>query len=246
MSYKTPYIFIICAGRSGSTVLQNMLNSDPNIVIRGENNNFFFHAFKANESLIEFDRGSDNPAKPWFGFRHFKANKYKKCIREVGIQFLIGNKEPSLIKTIGFKEIRLFHIFNSDKKQSLYTNKYTSRKSLLLKYMRFMNQIFPGNKTIFLARDPSEIVKSGWWAKAKNHNRIKHDLTTFQETCFEIAQSTNSPYINYNSLRNQDLAAIKRKIYDPLGLPFKKEIIKESLNQRLNHGKNPNQMADFP
>ena len=238
MSYQTPYIFIICAGRSGSTALQNMLNSDPNVLIRGENNNFFFHAFKANESLIEFDRGGDDPSKAWFGFRHFKANKYRKSIREIGIQFLTGNNEPSSIKTLGFKEIRLFHIFNSDKKLSLYTHKYTSKKLLLLRYMRFMNQIFPGNKTIFLARNPDEIIKSGWWAKAKNHKRIIRDLTTFQETCFEISQSTNSPYINYNVLRNQDLAAIKSTIYDPLGLPFKKETIKESLSQRLNHGKN--------
>ena len=101
-----------------------------------------------------------------------------------------------------------------------------------------MNQIFPGNKTIFLARDPDEIIKSGWWAKAKNHKRIIRDLTIFQETCFEISQSTNSPYINYNVLRNQDLDSIKSTIYDPLGLPFKEEAIQQSLNQRLNHGKN--------
>ena len=238
MSYETPYVFIICAGRSGSTALQKMLNTDPRVLIRGENNNFFFHAFKANESLIEFDRGGDNPAKPWFGFRHFKANKYRKLIRKIGIQFLTGDSNPSAIRTIGFKEIRLFHVFNSDKKLSLYTHKYASRKSLLLRYMRFMNQIFPGNKTIFLARDPSEIVKSGWWAKSKNHKRIKRDLTAFHEACFEISQSTNSPYVDYDVLRSQDLAAIKSTIYDPLGLPFREEVIKESLNQRLNHGKN--------
>ena len=214
-----------------------MLNSDPNILIRGENNNFFFHAFKANESLIEFDRGGDNPAAPWFGFRHFKAKTYRQHIREIGIQFLIGNKEPSAVKTLGFKEIRLFHIFNSDKKLSLYTHKYTSKKSLLVKYMKFMNQVFPGNKTIFLARDPNEIAKSGWWRKVKNHKQTIHDLATFQETCFEIAQSTNSPYVNYEILRNQNLPVIKSTIYDPLGLPFKEEIIRKSLNQELIHGK---------
>ena len=46
VSYKMSYIFIICAGRSGSTALQNMLNSDPNVLIRGENNNFFFILLK--------------------------------------------------------------------------------------------------------------------------------------------------------------------------------------------------------
>ena len=147
MTYTTPYIFIICAGRSGSTLLQNMLNADPNVLIRGENNNFFFHAFKANESLIEFDRGGDNPTKPWFGFRHFKANKYRKSIREIGIQFLRGDKEPSSIFKglkhfyfLGTKSVDSFHLISLQKPSdtsnvvsSTRISSNTSSKSFIFK-----------------------------------------------------------------------------------------------------------------
>ena len=183
------FIFILSVGRSGSTALQNLLNSHNRVLIRGENNNFFYNCFtvdaelgqKNNQKLIE----PDSSANPWFGYKNFKQKRYRKAIKKVGLAFLTGDLDSRTIKTVGFKEIRLYGVFDS----ILKTQSRLDGKKELLKYMDFMNHIFPNNKTIFIARDPSEIVKSGWWAKSKNTDRLKRNLTIFQETCFLILET---------------------------------------------------------
>ena len=76
MSYKYPYIFVFGAGRSGSTILQSLLNADPSVLIRGENNNFFYTTFCSYRALLEQrNQGGTQRSNPWFGYQHFKADE---------------------------------------------------------------------------------------------------------------------------------------------------------------------------
>ena len=121
------FIFIIAAGRSGSTVLQSLLNSNSDVLIRGENNNFFYETFAAYQSLHKQNK-SDQRNHPWFGFECFEPDQYAKMVRKLGRKYLLGNHSRQTIKKLGFKEIRLFDLFNS---QGIY-----SRRDLLIQIKR--------------------------------------------------------------------------------------------------------------
>ena len=119
------FIFIIAAGRSGSTVLQNLLNNDHNVLIRGENNNFFYETFTTYQSLHKQNH-SDQRDHPWFGFEHFEPSRYVKIIRNLGKKYLLGDYSRKTIQTLGFKEIRLFNLFNSQ--GARWQEKYSHEK----------------------------------------------------------------------------------------------------------------------
>ena len=106
------FIFIIAAGRSGSTTLQSLLNSDQNTLTRGENNNFFYETFTTYKSLQKRNN-SDQRDHPWFGFKHFDPEQYQKTIRKLGKKYLLGDHPQMGVRNLGFKEIQLFNLFNS-------------------------------------------------------------------------------------------------------------------------------------
>ena len=158
------FIFIIAAGRSVSTVLQNLLNNDHNVLISGENNNFFYETFTTYQSLHKQNH-SDQRDHPWFGFEHFEPSRYVKTIRKLGKKYLLGDHSRKTIQTLGFKEIRLFNLFNSqgaDGKKNILLKKGVTPKAELFAYLKYIKELFPDSKTIFLRRKSSEIEQSGW------------------------------------------------------------------------------------
>ena len=46
-------IIIVTYGRSGSTLLQGLLNASPEILVKGENMNYFYHIFKSHKDLCK-------------------------------------------------------------------------------------------------------------------------------------------------------------------------------------------------
>ncbi|UCV16550.1 hypothetical protein [Quatrionicoccus australiensis] len=55
MKFKS--ILVVTYGRSGSTLLQGVLNTLPNVLIRGENHDFCWGLYLAWKSLIQTKTG---------------------------------------------------------------------------------------------------------------------------------------------------------------------------------------------
>ena len=234
------FIFIISAGRSGSTVLQSLLNSNSNILIRGENNNFFYETFTTYQSLHK-QNNSDERDNPWFGFEHFEPTLYKKMIRKLGKRYLLGDYSKQSIDTLGFKEIRLFNLFDSQGvygKKNTLLKQGTNPKAELLAYTNYIKELFPDSTTIFLRRNPSEIANSGWWKNRETYNlqTLCKDLDSFQNEFANIATPGDDLCLDYQMLQPQNLASIRKKIYEPLKLKFNQEIAKKVLEKKLDHG----------
>lgn len=233
------FIFIIAAGRSGSTVLQNLLNSENNVLIRGENNNFFYETFTTYQSLHKQNH-SDQRDHPWFGFEHFEPSRYVKIIRKLGKKYLLGDYSRKNIQTLGFKEIRLFNLFNSqgaDGKKNILLKKGVTPKAELLAYMKYIKELFPDSKTIFLRRKPSEIAQSGWWKDRNIYNSqiLCEDLESFQNEFANLAIPGHDLCLDYQTLRSQDMNIIQESIYKPLGLEFKHHQAEKALAKKLTH-----------
>lgn len=104
------YIFILTYGRSGSTLLQGILNSIPGVLIRGENNATLRPLTRAWNSLsISNDGFAGDMASPkhaWFGMDEWSMDDYGRDLAKAFVRNVLCPKPDT--RVIGFKEIRYF------------------------------------------------------------------------------------------------------------------------------------------
>jgi hypothetical protein len=84
------YLFVVSAGRTGSTLVQGILNSSPGVVIRGENDGMLINLFDFHIAARALDGYSEQQALR--EFRHLAID-------------LLFRPEPG-VHTTGFKEIK--------------------------------------------------------------------------------------------------------------------------------------------
>lgn len=219
--YSHPHVIIIAVGRSGSTILQSMLNTAPHTLVRGENNNFFYWLFKSYQCLTTSEmrpRGIDS-TKPWFGYEYFNPRAYIEHMRELARNFLLGKESPENIFVLGFKEIRFFEVPQED----------------LHPYLNFLELLFPGAKFVLLQRDPAEICQSSWWKRREASLLIKQ-INDFYASLLGVAR-TNMLRIDFAKIRNKDMNYLKLELFGALELPFRAKDVMACLGQELNHCK---------
>ncbi|MDW3220457.1 MAG: sulfotransferase [Acidimicrobiales bacterium] len=176
------HVLIVTYGRSGSTLLQGMLNTINGLLIRGENGNVFHDFFRAARGLEENRHRSGSsfaPYSAWFGMAEMSTLRLADELRPTARRMLLGNDlDDPAVRAIGFKEIR-----------------YLDVQDDLVDYLAFLEDLFPNTAFVFNTRDPAETVASGWWVDedpAVVSARI-HDLhdrfTAFaaaRSNCFSI------------------------------------------------------------
>jgi hypothetical protein len=212
------HLLIVTYGRSGSTLLQGLLNSIDGVLIRGENNNFFFRLFEALRDLEATKvkhPGSENEGDPWFGMQDVIPQSFLNDLRPAARNLLIGN-HPEPIECLGFKEVR-----------------YTRCGDALQDYLDFLRQLFPDACILFNTRDLSEVVRSGWWAE-QDPEQVTAELSAL-ESAFR-AYADNRPdcfFIDYADLTEQteNLAAM----YEFIGAAFDLEKVRSVLAKPHSH-----------
>ncbi|GJM37525.1 MAG: hypothetical protein DHS20C19_08920 [Acidimicrobiales bacterium] len=176
------HVLIVTYGRSGSTLLQGVLNTINGLLMRGENGNAFHEFFKAARE-VESNRhrsgSSFAPYSAWFGMAEMSAIRLVDELRPVARRMLLGNDvDDPAVGAIGFKEIR-----------------YLDVQDDLLDYLGFLEELFPNTAFVFNTRDPGETVASGWWVDedpavvTDEILRLHSRFTAFAEgrsNCFSI------------------------------------------------------------
>ena len=69
-------VFVVTYGRSGSTLVQNMLNALPSACVRGENENLLAPLARAWNVVLHSEQGAKMrqtgtlsvPSDPWYGY----------------------------------------------------------------------------------------------------------------------------------------------------------------------------------
>ena len=143
-------IFIISYGRTGSTVLQRILNTLPNACIRGENNNILMSLLKGQEAAVSARSMSHLSTEkgPWYGAELVQPDAFAKALVSSFIETILC--PPSDVVYLGFKEIRWF----------LEPQEFH-------KLLDFISSYFPNAHFVFNTRRVEEVRKSGWWWPAK-------------------------------------------------------------------------------
>lgn len=194
MSTAPPhYVFVITFGRTGSTLLQGLLNSLDSVVVFGENEGFLLPLMDAYQALRKAhshlkNRTDDRAPNAWYGSSRYSDDFLKVRFRSFvqrTLFALLPDGSQVAATTVGFKEIR--HIFIGDNR--------------LPPYLEFLSTIFPNSKLIFLTRDTDEVLASGWWAK--NDPRFtRKEISEFNQVidAFAKANPDRSLIIHYTDL----------------------------------------------
>lgn len=218
MNFRT--ILIVTYGRSGSTLLQGLLNSNPNCVIRGENYNFCYHLFNAYRSLCRAkDFDGELPSSPWFGNALLNERLFLAQAKNLVYKFLNDDKiisENREMFCYGFKEIR-------------YTKESIGND--LEEYLDFLSLIFPDVAFIFNTREHQEVVQSGWWAMRKQEDvfsELKETERNFEN--YINKNPNNTFHICYEDIIKKTYRL--KKMYNFLGLLYEDSLINSVLEKR--------------
>jgi len=211
------HCFIVTYGRSGSTLLQAMLNSLPGYVIRGENG-----------GLVEFARllvrrldrvrassnpPSSSPSDAWYGLAAIDRTGLLRGLGEVLEREVI--RPPADARCVGFKEIR-------------YGPQDTPDLGDLL---NFMSEVFERSCFIFNARRLEDVAKSQWWAN-------RPDSLQYLQSCEERMRTAHasgayqSYWVDYDSYSShpEELSGL----FEFLGEPFDLQAVRDVLAVRQN------------
>lgn len=140
------YVFIVTYGRSGSTLLQGLLNSIPGYLIRGENHGTIetlITNFKHLNHRKETISGGAKPTHPWYWLRNYSRQEAAAGYRRFMLDVILKPRKNT--RVAGFKEIRWW-------------------KADLAETLELTREIFPGARFVFNTRNAEDVIKSQWWA----------------------------------------------------------------------------------
>ncbi len=146
------YLLIVTYGRSGSTLLQGILNSIPEYVIRGENRDALHSLFAYHDVIVKArdEHLRSEPLKPqhsWYGIDAYLPDLAVSGMRALVLRTLL-RPDPDT-RVVGFKEIRWWH---KDWRA----------------YVTFLRELFPGLRVVINTRNHENVAKSQWWAEREN------------------------------------------------------------------------------
>lgn len=217
-------VLIITYGRSGSTLLQGLLNSIAGCVVRGENHNLCYGLFLAYQSLQKTkqqygkDKASLLVTSPWFGAALLDEQRFLDDARTLVWRQFVPDGEKAGLQCIGFKEIR-------------YLPEHFD-KGVLQYYLDFLAKLFPNPAFIFLTRNHDQVARSEWW-KSKDPKQVEQTLKAFEANIADYSKGKEFVFlIDYQDMKNQ--TPNLKQLFDFLGAPYIEDKIAHVLTAR--HG----------
>lgn len=219
------YLTVVTYGRTGSTAIQAALNALPGVVIRGENYGALRGLREYLQAVAETaDRHhAGRPDHPWYGSARLDPSAVLDDLRRHILEFILRPSKGT--RVIGFKEVR-------------YEPGHFASYDLMLEYLIFLGQLFPGMKYLMNVRDPQDAARSGWWP---GNDQALEVLATTREWLAAAVEDLNSLYgpgraflVEYESWAVDGQVLIDA--FDGLGLPKDDTAVHATLAGRLTHG----------
>ena len=145
------YLFIVTYGRSGSTLLNGVLNSIPGYLIRGENRfvvDYLHKWHRTMQRVLEDGRKTRlDPRNPFYGVRGYPPQQELVAMRYLVMTTLL--RPGPHARVLGFKEIR-----------------WPAQD--LDPVIDFIDTLFPRSRYLFNTRNAEDVAKSKWWREARD------------------------------------------------------------------------------
>jgi hypothetical protein len=149
------YLFVVTYGRSGSTLVQGLLNTLPRTLVRGENDFYLLHLYRALAAVRAFrelhgEHGSRNVVSAFYGIKAVRRSAFVQAMNDVVTAGVIGNLDPDDYDVLGFKEVT-WHRIEPDETAAFFDT---------------MDKAFPDARYVLNTRDPERALGSGFWVNA--------------------------------------------------------------------------------
>lgn len=233
------FVFIVTYGRSGSTVLQNLLNRLPGYLVRGENENALGYLVRSWAALslsrsAEQARESEAPTashQPWYGIEKADPDAYGRHLANFFIETVLQPGPDT--RVCGFKEIR-WHLGRPPMVRG---------RPFFDIQLDFVRQYFPDAKFIFNTREIDEVLVSGWWPN-KNPTLARQALERANALYkdYQAAHPDCCLSLQYNDFK--DNADALKPVFEFLGEPYDRDLAQSVLDQKLTHLKGRSTVPD--
>ena len=147
-------IVMVTYGRTGSTLLQGMLNTIDGAIMLGENENAFFHLYRYIDTIkrLSIRSASGTPSSPFYGACQLDVAAATAQIKSTITSYFAPFCVDPAVKLVGLKEVR-----------------FKDNPEEIVDYLGFLEDLLPQPAFVFLWRDHDEVLKSGWW---KTEDRV--------------------------------------------------------------------------
>jgi LPS sulfotransferase NodH len=161
------FIVVVAIGRSGSTLVQGMLNGLPRTLIRGESHFFSRHLYEAHAAISrtfgshgQLPGSSRSPTGAWFGAHQLDPDSAARDLGGVLRRQLRGaeaSEERGGPVTLGFKDIQWAQL----------------ELDRVSGFMEFLERAVGRVGWVLHRRGLDEVRKSGWWMRARETTVVK-------------------------------------------------------------------------
>ncbi|TCP58451.1 sulfotransferase family protein [Rhodovulum bhavnagarense] len=217
------HVFVVTYGRSGSTVLQHLMNRLPGVCIRGENHNLSYHLARAWAGLAENEATQSHrrkgntlgPTHPWYGSEQVDPDGLGRDLAHVLAERVLA--VPPGTEIAGFKEIR-----------------WHQDAAFFGRHLEFLRRFFADSRFIFNTRDHAAVAQSGWWRDC-DPGWVRETLAAADRLFAEYAAA--NPGLCWQ-VRYDDYAGdaqALRPVFEALGRPYDGALCAEVLGERLTH-----------
>lgn len=212
-------IFIVTYGRSGSTILQSLLQTIPDAHIKGENGNVLVELYRAslaaNHARKTWGKKNQPLSHPWYGANEINPVRFEKRLVRMFTEEILN--VPSDARWFGFKEIRYPNLGNE-----------------LPEFLNFCRRIFPNAHFVFNSRNGKDVAKSKWWAR-KPKQKVLSIVKTMDEVFAKYSQE--NPTFSHHVFFEETVADPNslKPLFLKLGEPFDINKAQTILNTRLTH-----------
>lgn len=218
------YVFIVTYGRSGSTLLQGVLNSLPGYLVRGENRQAMRHLWAFHRTAVrERDRqragrerrglppGGHPPTDAYYGIDEFPVRRSLAGIRRLALDTLL-RPEPGT-RVVGFKEIRW-----DDEDVAAYVG--------------WLQKVFPGARFVVNTRDLDDVAQSRWWADDPG---ARAQLEALESRLLALCESLGEAGFHVRYDDYVDDPSQLRPLLTWLGAPYDEQRLHEVLATRHSY-----------
>lgn len=152
--HRLQYLFVVTYGRSGSTLVQGLLNTMPRVLVRGENGFYPLLVYRACSRAMAFRELHYNHrprqvSSAFYGVRSVKRHRFVAAMRRLVVDTLLGPVDRAEVDVLGFKEV-LWHEVTPEETADFFD---------------FLDEAFPGARYVLNTRTHEDVVVSGFWQK---------------------------------------------------------------------------------
>jgi hypothetical protein len=146
------YLFVVTYGRSGSTLLQGILNSADGVTLRGENGGLLLDLYRLHVTATRHrERLATSsplpPEHPWWGIDGYRDETAYRSFRTLLLETVLRPEAGTQV--VGFKEIDWVR---------------DDMPGALPGVLAFTRSVFPGARFVLNTRNLVDVAQSKWWA----------------------------------------------------------------------------------